>query len=397
MKFPTLILLSIFLFGCKEQGSNKRQKIKPEPIVEIANSDLKHFESFCQELAKKLTANDAEFVEKAIDIDRFARKLLVGISLSKNEEAGFIDGFVRSSKKRKGSILASALGEKTQFISIKDFEGQRVCLFRIDMANGGSSYLLLQPIIDHKNEPKFCDLYVLTSMEWSSTSTRRMILPGLKNLLGSRWDKAVKSNKTKDYLKNIQTLHHFNEAARSGLAEKVKEAYKDLPTSIQKERYFWSIYLSYLADDEQNFLKEASEYREAFPDDPGVAFSLIEYDYLLKDWDKVLENIEKVEEYLGTDGLLLTLKANTFQEKGNYSLAYEKATEAIKLEKDMEDAWWSLMVSLNGLKNFPEMVKTLKSFNIQFNTTINKDDLNEEVLSDFIASPEGQAYFNEVE
>ncbi|MEN8693496.1 MAG: hypothetical protein ACN4GG_02235 [Akkermansiaceae bacterium] len=75
----------------------------------------------------------------------------------------------------------------------------------------------------------------------------------------------------------------------------------------------------------------------------------------------------------------------------------EMIEKVIKTAPHLEDAWWSLLISLSEMKKHSKIADTLRAYHQQFGIRLTADDINQDIFGAFINSPEGKAYFNSEE
>jgi len=394
MKFsPLLVALTcLLLSSCKD--SKEKDKLEGARIQELTEQDIEKIVSFSEQFAKDAIAGDADAVSNAFDTRGYFLRTLDGIEFPPAEFEKFMTGVARGIKERPGGVGWGFMEQNVKFLRVVEFEGMPMPLFRV-LQEEGCDYVHLMALPDDSGRIRFHDTNMLSTGCWSSITSRRLMLPTIKQLLGSKFERAFKKKEIKETAENLEQVKAFNTANAEGDIEKLQEIYRELPESLQKERYMWSSYLGSLIDSPDEHIEEASKFEKAFPDDPGVAFMLIDADYNRSDWDGARDKIERVKEALGGDTYLDILLANVELEAKNYEASLEAAKGVIATEPELEDAWWAAFVGQLELKKYREFSEQLKDYQQEFGIELTIDDFADGLLDDFLKSPEGQEHFGE--
>jgi hypothetical protein len=396
MKFPPLLVVlpCLLLSSCKD--SKEKDKLEGAGIRELTGQDIEKIVSFSEQFARDAIAGDADAVSDAFDTRGYFLRSLDGIEFPPEEFEKFMTGVAEGLKERPGGVGWGFVGQNVKFLRVVEFEGMSMPLFRV-LQEEGCDYVHLMALPDDSGQIRYYDTNMLSTGSWSSTTSRRLMLPIIKQLLGSKFERAFKKEEIKETAKNMEQVKAFNSANASGDIEKLQEIYQEFPESLQKERYMWTSYLGSLIDSPDEHIQEASKFENAFPDDPGVAFMLIDADFNRNDWDGAREKIERVKKALGGDAYLDILLANVELEAENYEAAIEASKNVIAAEPELEDAWWAAFVGQLKLKRYREFSDQLKGYQQEFGIELTVEDFAEGLLDDFLKAPEGQDHFGESE
>lgn len=393
-----LLPLTFFLLSCKKENEeSSSNQFEASEVITLTEAQSEELLKFCNDLATNTSEGDAKAVSRAFNLHEFGRRAVAGYEIPAEDQNQFLSGFAQGINKREGGLGWAMLGQTVEFVRLNTFEEMEVPLFRILIAEGGVeyTYFLIQP--NDIGELKIIDTWSLSSGEWASISTRRVVYPMLKSLLGSKWGKIANSAKNKKAEAELELLKSFNEAYASGDTAGIATAYKNLPSKLQKQRYLWVIYLSSLGEDQEAYLAEVDKYAAAFPLDASAAFMMIDAEYMRQNWTGAREKIDIIESKIGADEYLDILRANIHMEEGNHPAVIEMTEKVIKTAPHLEDAWWSLLISLSEMKKHSKIADTLSAYHQQFGIRLTADDINQDIFGAFINSPEGKAYFNSEE
>lgn len=394
MKRPSLILLlapTLFFTSCKEPEKNT---LRGETVRELTEADLVNVTKFAQQLTADAEAGNASRIAKAFNVRGFFVRALDGIEMSDEQFEPFMQDVIRGTNNRRGGLGWGLLEQKITFLKLHQFKGMKMPLFRVD-ADGGFDYLYMMTMPNKAGQMKVYDTFVLSNGEWASMTTRRMILPSVKQMLGSKFSRAFKKNSETDFTENIDTIKRFTSSLQTGDVATVQSTYRSLPKSLQTQRFFWSNYLGSLIDEPETHLKEAEKFEAAFPDDAGVAAMMLDADANREDWDGVRQRLDVIREFVGGDHYLDNFEAGIYAYQEDFKNALKLGKKARAASPETEDYWWTLFTSLGGLDQHAEMASTLKAYQKQFEVALTKEDFADGFLDKFLASPEGKAHFGE--
>lgn len=390
--FPILGLAVIFILsGCKNE--EEKTTLRGETSRKLTEADLEKVVDFAKKYAEDAKAGDAGEIAHAYNARGFFLRALDGIEFPPAKFEEFIQEAMSGISRRPGGIGWGTLNQDLTFVKLLDFEGMKMPLFRLS-ADGGFGYMIIMALPDNSGEIKAYDTYMLNNSDWSSQTTRRLILPGIKNLLGSKFARAFKRKDDEDFLNHLETVQAFSSASQTGDLPAVQNAYRALPPSLQKERYFWSLYLSSLNEDVEAHLRESKKFEAAFPDDAGAALMLLDADITREDWEGAHRKLNTIREFVDGDHYMDFFDSLIYILADDYEPGLEFANKSIAAAPENEDYWWNAFTCLTQLENHQELVKRLEGYEKQFGVRLTQDDFAEGFLDKFVTSAAGKAYFS---
>lgn len=382
----------MFILSCGDDGKKKdKRTLEGVTVRDLSEEDIEKAVIFAQKLADDAGKGDATAVKNAFDTKALFLRALDGIEIPADDYPQFIKGMEDGANRRPGGVAWSLVGQDMKFLRISEFEGMPMPLFRLNTPDG-TNYLHIMTLPSDSGKMKAVDMHILTSGEWTSQSTRRLILPYLQQMLGSRSRTAFQKEES-EFVEQIEKIQAVSAAHQSGNITALHQAYQSLPPSLQKLRFLRVIYLNSLLGDKEAHLEEARRFEQDYPNDPATAFMLVDADFVREDWEGALAKIDIVRKTIGGDVYLDFLSANIVMSQGNHAKAAEMIRDSLQKEPEIEDAWWTLFSCLVELKKHEDLANEIKNYNQQFKIELTADDFEPEFIGDFLNSAPGKALF----
>ena len=390
-RLPILGLAAIFILcGCK--SSDDKTTLRGETIRELTEADLVNVEKFGKKFAQDATEGNAAEVAQAFNARGYFMRSLDGIKFPPSEFEEFMSGVIKGTNQRAGGLGWGVLNEQLEYVKLLDFQGMKMPLFRFNK-EGGFGYMIVMALPGASGEIKAHDTYMLSNGDWSSMTTRRLILPTIKQLLGLKFTRAFKKKDDADISNHLETIKAINNASQTGDINALQNAYRALPEKLQKERFFWSTYLNSLVDNIDAHLKESLKFEAAFPDDAGVALMLLDADFNREDWAGTHRKLNTIRQFVDGDHYLDYYDSLIYILAEDFERGLKMVDKALGASPQSEDYWWSKITCLTELEEHQKLLNLLEDYEKQFAVRLTKEYFNEGVLDNFIASPEGKAYF----
>lgn len=329
--------------------------------------------------------NDAKGINHLISIDQLANKTADTVPLSDKQKADLKEGIKKKSSsfgERLSNDFARQNGRAT-FIRIHTYKGIHGPLIRMDL-DSGYNYLLLD-IEKVAGELKIVDMLIaVTGNRLSETMgaiSQLMVSPD-KSLVGRLFGIKEVDDKM------VTAIANMSKYSRN---QDFKGAYRvinHLPTELRNHKMIILTavqYASQLGEDQYfNELKRLAKYHQ---NDPDVAFTLLDYFFLSKDFDGAMKVMQIVESAYGVDAATSSLKANIEVERGNFKEAVDFASKGMALEPANEDPYWALLSALVTQEKHEECVKTLQKLQLEFGYEFTRADfMAEPVYAQFVKS-----------
>lgn len=406
MSYHLLRVLSVGLFtglmlSCERQakpavGATPPAALaKAKPVVLNPEQRTK-VEEAARHWVEQINSGEADKTLKDFDLPSLMKRTLDGIEVSAKIRSEVESGMLASVPKTRKSIAAQWSSGRARFLRIVDTEDGTVAKIRIDLENGGSSYLDLIPEMTPKGKVGIRDINNRSVGMLISESMRQAlatILPKDQGLTGTfaKIFGATDSDET-----SVKQAQEFMDAATKN-PNRAPALYEKLPLALKKVRGIYAIYLQVSQGAEEEYKKALEAGKKYFPKDPSLQFLLVDHYYLAKDFAAANQCVEDTMKALGEDGNLWSMRANLFKEMKQYDEADEAYLKSIAIEPDiMNHHSIGAQIAVNR-SDYAEAVNRLKVGNKAIDDFIvfSKDVSPE--LDAFIDSDEYKAYHAKVQ
>ncbi len=151
-------------------------------------------------------------------------------------------------------------------------------------------------------------------------------------------------------------------AVRDNKAERFFQIYDDLDESLRKEAVIArvNLQLALMQRDGARIEAAVQALVEVSPDDPLFSLRLIEYYIPVREYQKAIDALSRLQQGLGfKDGATESLKASAALAMGNTEEAEEYALQATVVEPTLELSWWSLLRARTRAKDYSGATEAL--------------------------------------
>ncbi|WP_347925389.1 hypothetical protein [Pontimicrobium sp. SW4] len=291
------------------------------------------------------------------DLDAFGKLIIKDVKddkQSKNYTLGFLKGLKDGISSIPKKIISEVeAGSYYDFVNYRydDDTKNYYLLFRIYSPDTGINY---HDYTVSKLNGKFVfkDIYIYLSGETLSKTFQRFYLYNLpkKSLLDF-----FGKNNSDEFLQLHDAVNLYNQGEFNKAYDKISEIEGDL----KKDRYVLLI-KAFCASgiNDNEYKKSLKAISDAYPDDPSLSLSQIDYHIMTKNYDTAISLLNSLEEKT-EDEFLNLLKGNIEYERE----AYDKATAYFKIVSDNYPDFWeghfSYLSCLAITNKFDECVKLL--------------------------------------
>jgi pentatricopeptide repeat protein len=367
----------LILFGLQSSSGFTESGNSQSKQVNLANTLLSAFNQY-----------DSELLCSVIDFETLGIRSAEKIFEKKIERDAFLNGFIKTSDRSCRQIIKNiktANGSAKLLRTTKVKNDDRI-LIRLDLGDLGFDYLEFITRTVTNGSYRVVDWYQLTSGQLVSDTmggiARMVIDPNpslLKRMLGA-------NQINKEAMNQIQMMVSL---ISKGKSTEAYDAFTSLPESLKSKRLLilFGIGAASRTGDDEKYKESLALLAKYHSDDPSAAVMLIDYYFYQGAWDKVLSAIDTIESRFGNDAMLELLRANVFLSK-NVDPKFEyHAKNAIAMESDFIDAYFTLINGYVSKKNYEQMIKVFDQMMSRFEYQLKKEDFYEEPLySDFVKS-----------
>ena len=408
----SVVAATILLFsaGCAQSDPPESVAVRPKPQGKPAKSksttqkgrspDAESARQlFAEPLVQAIFEGDVDGFNQLIDWDSILNKVTSGIEASPKFRQGFERGIRETLSQKNGlaATLVRSVGNGGAYVLLRTYEkdGVRRAIFRMQTEQGINYHdyaLELQG-----DRVLATDLYVYLSAEEFSSTMRRLYLMAISQQPTGFLDRLT--GKEAAFAKNAQKFKAMARFNRNGQFAQAVKIFNELPDSMRTEKPVLIIYLTATAQlGEKQYLEAFDLYRSHYPNDASLDLLSLDAYLSRKQYDKVLESIDRLEEAVQGDPFLDVMRAGVYHESGENDEAMKMVHRAIERQPDLQDAYWTAVEVTMDQKEFGETVKWLKRIENDLAIEIEWATLGQlDYYAEFVKSPEYQQQVAEIQ
>ncbi|MGB1204036.1 MAG: hypothetical protein ACPG5B_00230 [Chitinophagales bacterium] len=376
-----IVILSVCFSACNEQPHNLATSIKNAPtkslteqktpttpkVSTIPSLDKKDYEKFAAEIENYINEGNADFFNKHFKVEPIIKDITSRIKGPTDYEEGFTEGVKTSID--AGNEIVSSLGKKGHYklLKINKLANKTTALFRL-VAEDGINYHEVELASDNEKDIFIKDFCIYRGgMPFSETLEKLY----LSSLLDVKEEVTFAENTEREqlFLENLPKISEINELAQISGYKDAVEAIADLPADLQNDRMvqIMNLNLSYNVG-EKTFAKAENQFRAAFDNDKILDFMMLDFAFLAKNKNNVVAKIDKLNNALGNDPYLHTIKAEIYQSFEKKDLVENLLSKAIDEEPNTEMMYWKYARFLLDEKRHAEAVDLFSFMQNKFDT-----------------------------
>lgn len=308
---------------------------------------------FAEALEEALENGDGAYFDRAIDVDAILDLATEGVEVPPPMAQGFREGVKDTFA--IGTTLVQT-GSEYRFLSFRTVDGRPRCLFRV-LSESGVNYheLLLAKGAD--GSVRVVDFYVYLTGERFSESMRRSYVQSLADRPGVVARLLGKEN---EYAKSLPLISRMADLVKAGESTEALRVYRKLPDVVRKGKTALLLRLQAAQGaDEKEYLDSIDDYRNEFPNDPGLDLVTFDGFLLRKQFAETLACLDRLDRSVGGDPYLQVLRGFVHQQEGKRALAKESYRKAIEEEATLRVAYWNLIALSLEDEDFAETARLL--------------------------------------
>lgn len=384
------ILLIIFLTSTFPAVAEQRigSTGKGTPSKDIAYTEAAKL------IVTQINNRDAAAFQNSIDLNALAVRTSEKVFQKDIERKQFIKGFMQGGKRFAESIFRNLDISNGKAKYMKNFyiDGTKRALIRFNLGDSGYDYWEL--ILEKNTEGKY------RLVDWFQVSSGQLISISLGAIGKMLTDPNPGLLESLFGIKEIdQNMMEKMKSIRASMQErdfiKALNIVDSLPDKIKNSRIMCTvaINLANFSRDDALYRKMLSRLDRYHSSDPSAAFALIDHYIYQNDFNSALKAVGFLEKRVGTDALIMQLNSNINLLKGDNSKAIKFAKEAIKLENDFTDAYFTLSLAYVKLGQYRKAISIFDSLSDKFGYQFQKVNfLNDRDYADFVSSEDFKSW-----
>jgi len=390
-RFAIVLVAALLAAGCNKSARVPAATPAP-PIVDGTPATEEECKEFAGQIETAVRKRDRATLDLLLSIEELAIRCFSDFSLTQTERQSAINGIRKSTE--TNSVAKEIMGDvekggSYKLLRLHVVDGRARALFRV-IGSAGVNYhdILVSRSPDGRLVME--DMYIFLTGEMLSQTMRRTVIPLLAET--RRGILAGLRDSEKTYVANLPKIRALMAALRAKDGRQVVTIYKNLPREIRDQKVFLLMYIqgASLADDDE-YTTAITAYRKLFPTDAAVDFLSIDYFLLKKEYDESLRCVEKVDQSVGGDPYLHSLRANVLIQATRLKEARGEADKAIELEPTLTDSYWTRITVALKEKNHIDTLRWLKKL-VEATDEKITDLTTLDDYADFVKSPQHEEW-----
>ncbi len=388
----SLFVVLLTLWHCTKPASGPPPSELPAGVrLDLDETQIAKLEELSHALAADIAGGQGRLLDRVFDYDHLLRRVLHGLEIPSDFSAGFISGL----RGNPGGVAAGFLGQNCEFLRVLDRDGVPTLLFRLKSQGGGFNYHAFLFRLDEDDSVKLYDFYNFGSGEHASESMRRLAIPALAMEESSILGKLL--GRDRAFFEHMDTLQ---EIGRQNLAQNHPEVLRlieTLPQELREDKSTRLMEITALAllggVEEQRHFEAIESYRDAFPDDASIPLVMFDYYALRGDYDVAMGLVDRLEELVGGDPYLETLRISAALLCERHTEAMERAREYLAANPDDEKAHWLQVSAALGAQEFGVVRQELEALEEGFYYQFSEELLAADpAYAEFLRSDHGRNF-----
>jgi tetratricopeptide (TPR) repeat protein len=355
----TVGFLFFTLFSVQAQDENK-----------VTQAEIAH------EFAQAVNSQDVDLIANYIDFKGFGKIITSKLSASDKikhalmeqyQSTQFARTFANSSFIMQPDTVATMDFKK--IIPTKQFGN--LPMLRLDYETGGHEFILL--FINDSN--KIEDFFYASKGNLVSSAvagTTQLLLPAQNDFISRLLGRTVDSKETLEKFQKMLALR------QQGKFDEVHKLLQSFPEELlsQRELVDFNILISQSVSDEA-YVEALHRLNKYHGNDESTSFMLVDFYVETEDFEEAMRSTDKAIAFWGNDAALVHLKANIAYLMDDKANAIEFSKEAISIEPDYEEPYWTLVSLQEESKDFDGINQSLALMQQQFDETFTPDRVSE--------------------
>ncbi len=283
---------------------------------------------------------------------------------------GFREGLLKSKQNPNGfagKIVGQVRGgSRYGMLRSRSRDRQKTALFRLAPPNGaGVNYMEFLLARDKDGKVRASDLYIFFSGELLSDTFHRAYIQSAAQQ--NRGFLAKLAGNDQDFINSFAKLGDISQNIAAGKYAEALAVCDALPESVQKDKTFMLVRIQAAQKfDEKKYTAAIERFRQLYPKDVCADILSIDGFALIKQFDKAIAAIDRLDKSVDGDGYLNVMRGAIMLLAEKPEDARKFARIAIEKAPEMIDGHWTLLTADLKLNDYPAALVTLKKLDQSF-------------------------------
>jgi len=354
MKQPLLIFAIIaavlgggalyFLKGGNFSNLLKLRHAVPSPIAACTPVKEDEARQVAQTVTDAFNALDGAPIDAVLDLETLFGEAIHQVQLSDAERRNFMSGAVNGVRTTNNipARWITALGDKgrVRLLRIRQVDGHQRAQLRM-LVGDGLNYLDLLIVRTPAGTIRVVDYQDMATGEFLSRSIASVAIPALAGITRTSLERLVQGSGN-DYLESVGKVPELRKLMDEGKHQEAMERWRKLPENFRTTRAGATMRMLIAQElGEAEHLASLQEIERLFPNDPALSLVQVDANRLAKRYPQAQQAINRVDDIVGGDPYLDSLRASVFLEAGDLTAAQAAAARACEREPELIDSWWT--------------------------------------------------------
>ena len=359
-KHSRCFTLGLLFVGLASDFGNITKAQEPPPTA-VTEADARTFGSSIEAAFNK---GDIAAFSALLDWEILVEKSTANVEAPKALREGFRNGLMKSAADPQGFAgrIVSQAKEGTRYSMLRSRvrDKQQTALFRFAPANGaGVNYMEYFLGRGKDGRVRATDLYVFFSGELLSETFHRAYVQASAQQNIGLFDRLA--GKDQEFLKSFAKLGDMSEAMSAGKYAQALAVYDALPEAVKKDKTFLLVRIQAAQKlDEKKYIEAIETFHQLYPKDLCADILAIDGYALIKQFDKSIAAIDRLDKSVDGDPYLNVLRASLLLMAGRLEEATKLAKAAVEKAPEMIDGYWTLLTIQLKLEDHKGGLDTLK-------------------------------------
>lgn len=389
-----LVSLAFVAAGCKKELPNSAAPgLAPAAVHTGAPLTEADGLAFGEKLEQAFASADTEAVKDLLRPAEILERSVSDLDLSSSDKKILVTMGQRvgnSFPEQFTKVVAD--GGSYSMIRVRMVAGRPRVIVRLMHAGGATNYHEYSLVRYPDNRIAAEDVYIYLSGEPLSHTFRRIML-NLLNMQAKGFTNLTKEERVLiDHQQDVSTMTAM---VRDGQHREAFAIYQKLPAEMHNNKLVQIVAIQAAGGmgDDEAYMTEMERFRKNHPKDAAGDLISIDYFLLKKNYDETLRAVDRLDNALGGDPYLDSMRANILGEMGKYAEARICADKALQGAPSIPPVYWSKVTIAALAKDHDDTRDTLKLIVEKIDPTLNAEDIqNDERFVEFVNTPQFEEF-----
>lgn len=330
----------------------KQRHTVPSPIAACTPVNEDEARQVAQTVTDAFNALEGAPIDAILDLETLFGEAIHQVLLSDAERRNFLSGALNGARNTNNipARWIQALGSegRVRLLRIRQVDGHQRAQLRM-LVGEGLNYLDLLIVRTPAGTIRVVDYQDMATGEFLSRSIASVAIPALAGVTRTPLERLVQGSGD-DYVESVGKVPELRKLMEAGKHQEAMDRWHKLPEKFRTTRAGTMVRMQIAQElGEAEHLASLQEIERLFPNDPALSLVQVDANSLAKRYPQAQQAIDRVDDIVGGDPYLDSLRASVFVEAGDLAEAQAASTRACEREPELIDNWWTrISISLTA-------------------------------------------------